>query len=236
MLKNPGYLVGVLNVFPNNKHGNRTDGFGCPELSPMRLGPVVHGQPKLPPAQNVENFHQLAGKCWSEECVPSDVPLPLEDIKCDGAERKAVVGPKVRPGPLYYTNRMAGLLNTVPQRHKYKSSTDAVNKNIPVCFVWVDKQGKEHYLTYRNSRQFYCTFYARLAVKTTSFQQLVGWRAEGKSLRLCGYDGFPLPHGQSFEQAYLDSSVPFGHERVLACMLECPASEWPWVKYKSFEF
>jgi hypothetical protein len=50
---------GYLKIFPNFKHGNRADGMGLPSLSPMSLGPIHHGQPNLPPAKNLENFHQF---------------------------------------------------------------------------------------------------------------------------------------------------------------------------------
>ena len=53
-----GFEDGYLNVFPNYNHENRKDGYGCPSLSPMILFPVDHGQPVLPVAQNLENFHQ----------------------------------------------------------------------------------------------------------------------------------------------------------------------------------
>ena len=237
MLKSPGLLAGVLNIYPNFKHGGRTDGFGCPSLSPMSLGPVRHGQPDLPPAANIENFHQLAGKCWREECIAAETPLVLEDYPGAPVNSSSATGPRLRPGPLYATNRLAGLLNPTPQRHKYRSSEDAKNPNVPVCFVWVDKQRKEHLLTYVHSRQFYCTFYSRLASLQPAFQQLLQWRAEGKALRICGYDGFPIDESrQTFEQAYLDPSVPFGHERVLCCMLRLPEVHWPWLKYKTFDF
>jgi hypothetical protein len=58
MMKNPEHIEGFLKVFPNYKHQNRQDGFGCMKLSPKYLGPVDHGQPDLPPALNIENFHQ----------------------------------------------------------------------------------------------------------------------------------------------------------------------------------
>jgi hypothetical protein len=53
-----GVISGYLNVFPNYKHENRKDGYGCASLSPMSLGPVDHGQPGLLMARNLENFHQ----------------------------------------------------------------------------------------------------------------------------------------------------------------------------------
>lgn len=36
MMKNPIYVKGYLNVFPNYKHQNRPDGFGCMSLSPQK--------------------------------------------------------------------------------------------------------------------------------------------------------------------------------------------------------
>ncbi len=58
MMKEPISIDGFLNVFPNYKHQNRKDGVGCMKLSPKYLGPVEHGQFGLPPAKNIENFHQ----------------------------------------------------------------------------------------------------------------------------------------------------------------------------------
>lgn len=59
MMKPPPHVDGFLSVFPNNKHANRKDGWGLAELSPMQLGPVEHGQPGLPPATSIENYHQF---------------------------------------------------------------------------------------------------------------------------------------------------------------------------------
>jgi len=66
MMKRVPLVEGYLNVFPNNKHGKRKDGMGLPDLSPMRLGKVFHGQPNLPPAENIENFHQFSKKFRGE--------------------------------------------------------------------------------------------------------------------------------------------------------------------------
>ena len=66
MMKKPEYKKGYLNVFPNSKHQDRKDGFGCASLSPKSLGPVQHTMPNLPPAFNIENYHQFA-KFWAFE-------------------------------------------------------------------------------------------------------------------------------------------------------------------------
>jgi len=88
MLKSVPLVKNYINVFPNNKHGDRKDGIGLPNLSPMRLGPVVHGQKSLPDALNIENFHQFSKKFKGET---------IEDFK------KA---------------QMTGFLDPIPHRHK----------------------------------------------------------------------------------------------------------------------
>jgi hypothetical protein len=144
MMKEPEHHSGFLKVFPNFKHQNRTDGFGCSSLSPMSLGPVDHGQPNLPMAKNIENFHQ-SSKCYQEE------------VDKDGS-----------PTSLYYENRLKYYLDKEPHRHKYIGK-DKKNKNIPLYFIWLDKNMKEHRLSYVESRQFYCAFYERLASKQSLY-------------------------------------------------------------------
>ena len=57
MMRNPDLIDGVLFVFPNYRHGGRKDGLGCPDLSPMSLGPILTWAGV---AQNIENFHQCS--------------------------------------------------------------------------------------------------------------------------------------------------------------------------------
>ena len=44
MMKEVDHFDGYLKVFPNYKHQNRVDGFGCMSLSPKSMGPIEHGQ------------------------------------------------------------------------------------------------------------------------------------------------------------------------------------------------
>lgn len=212
MLKAPQDLPGFLKVFPNFKHQNRVDGFGCASLSPMAMGPVQHGQPGLPPATSIENFHQ-GSKCFPQE------------LKRDGT-----------PSPLYYTNRHKFYTDATPHRHKYKGTQQ--NPNIPEFFVWVGEDGKENRLDYVGSRQFYCTFYERFAAINDDFARLLDLREDGVNLQLVGYDANPITgeDAESIEAAYLDDSTPFGHERVLYAMLLLDPLEYPWRKHKTFKF
>ena len=211
MMKSVPLIEGYLNVFPNYRHQNRKDGFGCSSLSPMNLGPVKHGQPGLPDSKNIENFHQ-GSKLFEEEVDNNDSDL-------------------IEPGKLYYSNRKSFYLDDVPHRHKYKGTGN--NKSIPLCFIWVDTEGKEHQLSYIESRQFYCTFYERLAKKEEDYKDLRALIACGYNLQICGYDAFDIDDP---EEAYLDPSHPFGHERVLYTMLTMNKKDYPWRKHKTFDF
>lgn len=212
MMKEPAHRDGYMSVFPNYKHGHRKDGFGCMRLSPKALGPVQHGQPGLPDALNIENFHQFS------KVFPAEV-----DANGD-------------PTPIYYQNRMKGYLDPVPHRHKFKGVG-----NIPLYFIWVDDSG-EHRLDYVTSRQFYCNFYQRLAELEDDYIKLRAYRASGYNLNIIGYDANPIISNnyeetvREIEREYLDPKRPFGHEKVLYAMLVLEKEDYPWIKYKTFHF
>ena len=83
MMKAPKDIKGYLKVFPNFKHENRKDGFGCSKLSPKALGPVVHNMPNLPVAKNIENYHQFA-KFFSFEVEDGKITKKALKIRYDG--------------------------------------------------------------------------------------------------------------------------------------------------------
>ena len=207
MMKHTTCTDGYLNVFPNFKHQNRKDGFGCKSLSPMSLGPVVHNQPGIPIAQTIEGFHQFS-KCFSSEIDIFQNPLPI----------------------FFEEQKKAFVSHLPPVRHK-----PTATGNIPIFFVWVDKNKVLHKLTYIESRQFYCNFYERLASQTDDFKTLQNLLANGCNLQIMGYDAFDMG-SKSMEEHYLDSSKPFGHEAVLYTMLNNDEKDFPWRKYKTFEF
>lgn len=163
-------------------------------------------------AKNIENFHQ-GSKCFA--------------IECDDTTKE--------PNELFFKNRLSFYQDEKPHRHKYKGK-DEKNKNIPLYFVWMDKDEKMHKLSYVESRQFYCNFYERLAKKTKDFATLKKMHKEGTNLQICGYDGRPL-EVEDIEKEYLDPSKPFGHELVLYSLLMLDdENEYPWRKHKTFSF
>lgn len=214
MMKEPTHRPGFLNVYPNYRDQHRRRGFGCASLSPKSMGPIEHHQPGLPASKNLENFHQ-GSKCFREEAIPDD----------RGG---------YRPGPLYYQNRLSYYEDPVPHRHKY-TGQDARNKNIPLFFVWVDQEGREHHLSYVESRQFYCTYYERIASQDPNYLRLRQLLEQGTDLQICGYDAFPLGSSAAeIEQGYLDPSHPFGHERVLYAMLLLEPEQYPWRRHATY--
>jgi hypothetical protein len=210
MLRNPALTPGSVMIFPNNRHGrHRFAAFDCCELSPMRLGPVDHGQPGLPPACNIENFHQ-GTKCFAEEADAAGNPTAL-----------------------YAANRLKFYLDPEPHRHKYTGTGQ--NKNAPLYFVWIARDGTEHHLGYVESRQFYCSFFERLASARPEFRRIQDTLAQGYDVQICGYDAHPFDPVADAESAYMDASKPFGHERVLAVMLVNPPERYPWRLHRTFE-
>jgi hypothetical protein len=218
MMKNPGYVKGYLNVFPNYKHENRKDGLGLPSLSPKSIGPIDHKQPGLPIALNLENFHQ------GNKVFPSEVDI--------------VTG---EPTKEFFDTQMAMYQDKIPHRHKdaassNANSTNSTNKNIPSYSIWVTPDGIKNKINYFTSRQFYCTFYERSVLKDPAYLDLLNKINDGYCMRIIGFDAYEvLPH-QSLEDCYKDITRPFGHELVLYTMLTSEPKTWPWRKYKTFVF
>lgn len=211
MMKPVDYVPGYYPIFPNFKHHNRKDGFGCKSLSPKSLGPVNHIMPNLPQALNLENFHQFS-KHWQFE-FDKDV------LKHE-----------------YLEARRKGYLDPVPHRHKYERKVlEKYDKNInkPSCSIFYTKDGEERRYSYIGCRYFYCKVYEQLASKTKDYQQLVSWLKEGRNLQIVGYDGYPVIESDNMINTllncYFDESKPFGHELVLYTMLiiDEPAN-YPW--------
>jgi len=208
MMKPPEYVPGYLNVFPNYKHENRQDGFGCSRLSPKSLGPVEHNMPNLPPATTIENFHQFS-KFWKFELD----------------EKGNILEERKNERVIAYTSE--------PKRHKHdKKTLSQYNKNIniPEFSMYYDKDGNEHRYNYLDSRYFYCHFYEILAKQEPDFKELKDMIENGYNLNICGYDGYPVT--EDLKKHYKDISKPFGHELVLYTLLTVDSPKnYPWNKY-----
>ena len=252
MMKKVETIPGYLKVFPNFKHGNRKDGLGLSELSPMSLGPVKHKEPGLPKAQNLENFHQQS-KAFKSECVLVDDDTDKHtrfgsefksEYKAFIADRSVESKSKAKydPGKKFFKHQKAGFEDETPHRHKIKGE-------IPMFWVWTDKEGVVHKLGYVESRQFYCNYYERLVKKTKQWKLLKKKVNRGYNIQICGYDALDITafasklvcaagevSAKKIEKLYLDPDHPFGHELVLYTMLLLEEDEYPWRKYKTYDF
>jgi hypothetical protein len=161
MMKNPELKSGFLNIFPNFKHGDRTDGLGMPSLSPKSMGPIVHNQPELPEAKNLENLYQ-ANKVFSDE-----------------------VDKKGEAKQSFFDLQIQMYNDEIPHRHKQNATG-----NVPLFSIWKDKTGKIFKLSYIESRQIYCHYYMEFALKDKNFVKLKYLINQGYNLNLIGYDAY----------------------------------------------
>lgn len=203
MMKNPELYQGFINIFPNFRHGSRKDGIGLPSLSPMSIGPIKHNQPGLPECKNLENFHQF-NKVFADE-----------------------IDEKGNVTKLFFDRQLEAYNDPVPHRHKPNSK----KKNAPVFSIWKDESGKLVRLSYIESRQLYCHYYAESVLQNSDFKNLQTMLENGYNLCIYGYDAYNID--KPLEECYLDPSRPFGHECVLYCLLK---NEFPWRKYKTLKF
>lgn len=207
MMKKVQLQEGFLNVFPNNRHQNRTDGFGCCALSPMRLTPTIlpaAAAGLIPQPKNIENFHQGS---------------------------KFFVG---QTKEQFMKGREDMFRSDIPQRHNPAAIGHGHRKNVPQCFVWTRADGVDVEYDYVPSRQFYCTMMERALLQQPDYLELVDKLQHGTNLNICGYDAYDLPDepsANSIEQCYLDGSRPFGHELVIATMLLISEDDWPWRRH-----
>lgn len=213
MMKTPTDIPGYLKVFPNYKHQNRRDGFGCSDLSPKKMGPIEHREPGMPVALNLENFHQ-GSKVFPHETSSGDPNFLPE--KAWGKIKEIYQDPE-------------------PHRHKYSPDTlrkHGKNVNIPLFSVHIDSNGNAKPFTYLQSRYFYCKWYEHYAKKSESFAKLVEMLNDGYNLQIVGYDAYAPD--KDLHEHYLDTSRPFGHEMVLYTLLTVEnTEEYPWNKYRS---
>jgi hypothetical protein len=223
-------IPGWAPIFPNNKHGHGFSyGFGdFSVLSPMKLGPVVHGQRDLPLAMSIENYHQY-NKVFSQDVKH------MKDCDCPRSRE----WPHKRPAPCFYKLRFEGYRDPTPHRHKYpKEKGSAKNANIPLYSVHVDANGVERHYSYVESRYFYCNQMEMLALRSGAILRLVQMARAGFQLQIVGYDAYQ-PNGTDKEtlyRHYCDPSRPFGHEVVILTLVLALYEGWieeevPWHRY-----
>lgn len=192
------------------------------QLSPMLLGPVVlaeHvdaatlardesqrlGGVALPAsASNLENLWQY-GKVWSGDIAEGS-----------GA-----------PSAGFFRRRAAGWTKAKADRH---ALADPSRKGSAQCRR--TQETRYHYwfgqyLGYVEARRrVYAPLYERLVRETDAWKELEARVARGEKLLLIGYDAYDR-EDRSWDECFANEKRPFGHEMVLACMLE-NQRPFPW--------
>lgn len=203
MMKSPDEHKGYLKIFPNFKHQNRKDGYGCASLSPKSIGPINHGMPNIPIAKNLENYHQGA------KIFPCDLDK----------------NGKLTKEAIEYRNKMYD--DNEPHRHKYSiEKLKEFNLPTPLYSLYYDSQGNEYKYSYIECRYFYCYWYDLMTQNNSDLKNLKEKLVNGYNLQICGYDGYRVD--KNLYKCYLDPNKPFGHELVLYSILK---GERPWEKY-----
>lgn len=206
MMKKAEDHVGYLKVFPNFKHQNNPDGFGCRSLSPKAMGPIIHPQPNLPIALNLENLHQFS------KCFPDDVDE------------------KGNPSDIFFEMQRAAFLDPKPHRHKPNATG-----NKPLYSVWRHKDGTLEKLSYVQSRQIYCHYYEQFACHNPDFRKLQEWRAAGMNLQICGYDGYPVTESLETHYLDGSRPFGHEMVLYSMLVIENP-QDYPWKKHTTLDF
>lgn len=199
-------IPGYLNVFPNNKHQDRPEGFGCASLSPMRLGPVDHGQPDCPPSKNLENFHQ-GNKVFKDEVDEDENPTDV-----------------------FTKNRLKWYCDDVPHRHKVKGVrplysiwTDRDGTSYKIDYI----SSRQFYCTFYERLVLEQEDFRTLLELLVDGVNLAIQGYDAAPMVM-------TPEG--IEEAYLDTKNPFGHEKCLAAMLVLEEKDYPWRNHVDFNF
>eukprot|EP01064_Diplonema_japonicum_P027717 TRINITY_DN406_c0_g2_i1.p1 TRINITY_DN406_c0_g2~~TRINITY_DN406_c0_g2_i1.p1 ORF type:complete len:327 (+),score=62.61 TRINITY_DN406_c0_g2_i1:77-1057(+) len=229
----------VLSIFPNFKHGSRTDGLGLPSLSPKSIGPIPTNQPApFHMCLNLENFHQ--GSKYFGDCE-NLLTYMQRTHQSETLPTRSSVGETPEE---YLATKKDTFLDSEPHRHKA-----GMRGKVPTCSVWQDSNGEVHFIDYVQSRQFYCVYYERSLTgvynelgerhrqAAADYQHLLDLQQDSVDMKIWGYDGYPIvPTAAAVRAQYLDTSLPFGHEAVLFAMLALPPAQWPWKEFTTFTF
>lgn len=188
-------------------------------LSPMFIGPFPV-TPDHNTVTNIENFWQ-ASKVWPGEETPGG-----SGPNSDWYERRKTI----------WQDKFAH--RHIKRNRKRPSPGDGpVNPNVPLYSWWCGRKLKYHDARVR----MYIPMYAEYVQQTPAYRALEAKVAAGESVLLVGHDGYDGAHTKAHMEELLrrgfretdrdddGTSVPFGHELVLCCLLNgTPVwEEWP---------
>lgn len=205
------HVPGFYSIFPNYKHGGRSDGIGVPSLSPMSLGPVK-GVGQLPEATNLENWWQ-GQKLYKEEI----------DRYGNVAES-------------FYLRRDAMFADPIPHRRKENMNSEVEawlwtnNEGHQIRYKYVSSRQFYCNVYERLSENNTDLEDLRNLMKQGMNLNIIGYdgfdfeKAEGRT------------PAEKLMKCYLDDKRPFGHELVIVSLLLLKPEEYPWRIHKTADF
>ncbi len=213
MMKTVVLVPGYLNVFPNFKHDNRSDGFGCKSLSPKFMGPITSdilfklfnyrpvGSAVIV-AQTIEGYHQY------------NKVFPFE-VKCTRKETKSDICKIYFLLPEFFKIQKKGYMSKDPWRHKYGPTLpdhkktleekgvilkESDNVNKPLFSIVPNNKGQYETYTYAESRYFYSMLYEYFATGSCDssainleeskqdYQKILSKLKKGININIVGFD------------------------------------------------
>lgn len=254
MMKSPTCQPGFTMIFPNFRHADRLDGIGCATLSPKSIGPIQHWMRELPPARNLENFHQFSKVYpWEADEFTLDKNGNIISVPLTSAFNKVRIQAYQDPEPQRHKHKYSPLLQLFRENHPEISNelpadpkgglpdpeaktpmmkeiakiSSGLYKPLYTLYTF---DGRPRRFTYMESRYVYCHLYELAVRNLPEFKKLVSMLDRGYNLQIVGYDGLAVDRsGKTLAELYLDESQPFGHELVLYTMLRnSDAYNYPW--------
>lgn len=205
--------VAIAKYWINQKHRNRVpkkDGYTSVYAAKGKQGTIGN---QLTP------FYLSVPNDMTDGCRPD---MPLELVWQAAKVRVCEMDSKGCVLPAYFKRREKIYAAGVPKRRYLKYG------ELPACAIFGNDPTKT--LAYQESRFFYCQAYERAVKETPAFKFLCEKLDQGYNILLLGPDGYPMKN-QTIEEAYEDTSKPFGHERVLCALLNFahdPEHVFPW--------
>lgn len=127
----------------------------------------------------------------------------------------------------WFETRRNGCLDFKAKRKGHRKITKTSSK-LPIFSYW-----NGYKLNYLEARAvIYCPIYEKLVTLTSVFQEFKRAYENGAKLHIIGYDGYDyVKNGQTLRDCFYDTSKPFGHELVLACLLQ---NYRPWTEHEAY--
>ncbi|RUP51332.1 hypothetical protein BC936DRAFT_148723 [Jimgerdemannia flammicorona] len=170
------------------------------ELSPMLLGPIALCEWGIDPKTDLGKVRrgvEVPGQCKRMENLWQFSKVFEEEV-----------GEDLWPSVEFFRRRATAWKDPKGHRHSVKGARVKY-------FLW----GQEKLTFLEARKRIYCSVYASIVKKTKAYRELERLLNEGQNVQILGYDGYDRGN-KTWEECLNDLSRPFGHEMVLAALLD----------------